>query len=1078
MKHLIKALFMLTMKRTQCKINTARLIVLWLGWLVLAIAFVQPAAGQEITVHISPFSDDGDLQKDADGTINDVVVWKGGAVHVVTSYHLDGKYTLRIEPGAVVKFASEFRLDANGRVESWQPALDARIVSDRLFGQASGGIIQINGATLTDIRDDNVGGDTNGDGNQSLPPGPNRNVYFLRFSGSNADVLTGSTIKYCTKMGGFGSITITGNTFFSFGGLKSEQGFPGDSGPIVFDAVPIISNNTFELWGGLNLTGMSPVVQNNILRGGAGITIGPWVDPGYWAFGSFGPKSGTTIISNNTFQDCFNGILIPTTFGDTLYSKVHFRAEISDNKLRGNDNAGSIGLQFVLDADARVTGNEVANFAMPLRLVYNDLTKTSRLQISRNQFSLEGVIDRGSDPPVFNPKRLWQDGQFVQAEGNFWGHPTGPLDQSNVDGLFNQRGKGIRVSDGINYAPFIGGSAPPVKDKIFITVSSNPIPPLTPNSSVTFNVSATYQLESAANGQIFVNIRDDNGYILNSGQGGINVTSQNQSANFPPIQIQVPELTSALTVEAALAPDGEDAVSSSVESFKVQRPASNFSMRISPANFTRGSKTKANFTFNYNLATANNGRFEVELKERVRDLGTDLKNFPSLTVDAPPGNNKTATSEVELDIPLRDVLREPPSELYCQVTFRDGAGVAVGKEARSIPIVDGPNTVRFEILAPGKFNSNQNTLESFGRIHYLVGELPSYAFRIHYRIGTPNVTGWQVRVGDDRALDAAGTTLYQYTASRPAVENASTGLEQSLRAFIVGQGTPLPVGTQKYRAFVRLVAPGDITVAYAIHDVEVRDQPVQSAQKAVPVGASQVTFTPVPVTLNFASNQKAGTAFAEEFAGQFGSTAATSALAKANDFYWQFIPLKRYWAVYDTLKDGTFSATVSFTYDPATDFPAASGFNEDSLVVTGLNPLSEELEALPSTLNKATHTITTDYTKFFDTYVVASKSTVIITAVSSRSNADIPERFALEQNYPNPFNPSTTIAFSLPRNSRLTLKVYNLLGKEVATLVDKKFAAGRYEVHWDASGHANGIYFYRLITEEGFVLTRKLLLVK
>jgi len=1077
MKNHINTFFKFMAKQAQRQINTTLLISLWLGWMALAGVFVLPAAGQEILVHLAPSFDDGNSKLDADGTRNGVVVWKGGAVHVVTSYHVDGNYALRIEPGAIVKFAARFVLDANGKVESWEPAFDAQIVSDRFFGQPSGGIIQINGAKLTDIRDDNVGGDTNGDGNQSSPPGPNRNVYFLRFSRSNADFLTGSTIKYCTKMGGFGSINISGNTFISFGGLKSEQGFPGDSGPIVFDAVPIISNNTFELWGGLNLTGMSPVFQDNMLRGGAGITIGPWVDPGYWVFGSFGPKSGTTIISNNTFQDCSVGILMPTTFGDTLYSKIHFRAEISGNKLRGNGNVGT-GLQLVLDAEARVTDNEVSNFSNPLRLVYNDLTKTSRLQISGNQFSLEGVRDSGGDPPVFNPKRLWQDGQFVQAEGNFWGHPTGPLDQSNDDGLFNQRGKGIRVSDGIKYTPFIGGSAPPVKDKISVAASTNPSPPLTPNSNVTFNVLATYQLESATNGQIFVNIRDDNGYILNPGQGGINVTSQNQSVSFPPIQVQVPELTNGLTVEAALAPDGEEAVSSNVERFLVKRPTSNFTMNLSPANFTRGSQTKAKLTFNYNLATTSNGQFLVELKERVRDLGTDLTNFPSLTVDAPPGNNKTATGEIELDIPLRDVLREPPSELYCQVTFRDGAGIAVGKEARSIPIVDGPNTVRFEKLVPSELSSSGNTLVSLGRLHYLSGELPSYGFLIHYRIGTPNVTGWQVRVGDDRALDAQGKTLYQYTASRPAVENASTGPEQNLRSAVLDQGAPLPAGTQKYRAFVKLVAPGDITVAYATYDVEVRDQPAQSSQKTVPAGTSQVAFTPVPVTLNFASNQKAGTAFAEEFAGQFGSTASTSALAKTSDFYWKFIPLKRYWAVYDTLQDGTFSATVSFTYDPATDFPAAPEFNEDSLVVAGLNPLSEELEALPSTLNKATRTITTAYTKFFDTYVVASKSTVIITDVSSRPNIGVPAYFALEQNYPNPFNPTTTIAFSLPRTGQVTLKVYNLMGKEVVTLVDKKFSAGRYDVHWDATGHASGVYFYRLVTKEGFVQTRKLLLAR
>ncbi len=91
---------------------------------------------------------------------------------------------------------------------------------------------------------------------------------------------------------------------------------------------------------------------------------------------------------------------------------------------------------------------------------------------------------------------------------------------------------------------------------------------------------------------------------------------------------------------------------------------------------------------------------------------------------------------------------------------------------------------------------------------------------------------------------------------------------------------------------------------------------------------------------------------------------------------------------------------------------------------------------------------------------------------------NIPERPSLSQNYPNPFNPNTTIEFTIPKTEIVTLKVYNVLGQEVSTLVSDKLTPGNYRYTWDASGFASGIYYYRLSTNKGFVHTRKLVLMK
>ncbi len=90
---------------------------------------------------------------------------------------------------------------------------------------------------------------------------------------------------------------------------------------------------------------------------------------------------------------------------------------------------------------------------------------------------------------------------------------------------------------------------------------------------------------------------------------------------------------------------------------------------------------------------------------------------------------------------------------------------------------------------------------------------------------------------------------------------------------------------------------------------------------------------------------------------------------------------------------------------------------------------------------------------------------------------EIPERFVLEQNYPNPFNPRTVINYQIPISGRADLRVYDLLGKEVAVLVDKDQLPGAYKVTWDASGLATGVYLYRL-QASGFVETKRLLLLR
>ncbi len=100
-----------------------------------------------------------------------------------------------------------------------------------------------------------------------------------------------------------------------------------------------------------------------------------------------------------------------------------------------------------------------------------------------------------------------------------------------------------------------------------------------------------------------------------------------------------------------------------------------------------------------------------------------------------------------------------------------------------------------------------------------------------------------------------------------------------------------------------------------------------------------------------------------------------------------------------------------------------------------------------------------------------------VTTVEEDRNEGIPSTYKLNQNYPNPFNPTTTIEFALPKSSPVTLKIFDMLGREMATLVDEELPAGVHKVVFDAKKLPTGVYFYRL-QAEAFSQIRRLILLK
>jgi hypothetical protein len=97
--------------------------------------------------------------------------------------------------------------------------------------------------------------------------------------------------------------------------------------------------------------------------------------------------------------------------------------------------------------------------------------------------------------------------------------------------------------------------------------------------------------------------------------------------------------------------------------------------------------------------------------------------------------------------------------------------------------------------------------------------------------------------------------------------------------------------------------------------------------------------------------------------------------------------------------------------------------------------------------------------------------------VSVRDGEEVPTVFELSQNYPNPFNPSTTIHYEVPGLGVVQLVVYDILGREVAMLVNEMKGAGRYDINFTTTGLASGVYFYRMQAGD-FVSTKKMMLLK
>jgi hypothetical protein len=184
--------------------------------------------------------------------------------------------------------------------------------------------------------------------------------------------------------------------------------------------------------------------------------------------------------------------------------------------------------------------------------------------------------------------------------------------------------------------------------------------------------------------------------------------------------------------------------------------------------------------------------------------------------------------------------------------------------------------------------------------------------------------------------------------------------------------------------------------------------------------------------------------------------------------------------------------TLNYNTDPTSSSQVTKIFTLDSVALShlkvGANTLAVEVHAASSGTidgfdSKVFDEVNTMYValgsqwNYFDNgYKPADMKLGDITSVFSGKNS-LPESYCLYGNYPNPFNPTTVIRYDIPKNSDVAINVFDILGRKVATLIDQNQNAGTYELHFDGSRLASGIYILQMKAGD-FYKTHKMMLVK
>lgn len=1051
-----------------------------LVWVAL-LAFVAPIRAQTVVLHDGFAADDGNAARDADGLANGVAVWAGdGTVHVVRKgFEVRNGQRLVVRPGAVVKFVDEWTLDAQGRLLAAAPTKDGylRTVLNTVDLDQRRPVIEIERATLTDIRDDTYGGDTNRDGASTKPAWI---AFELGFADSPSR-LVDSVVRF-GWMDRLGFASVLRNRFDYFGGICPRATFEDVGG------APVVEGNTFNLafpagCSELDFRGASPIIIGNTIRTvpmlgyqgetrTTGLVIGPCC-----VFDPRGPMQGTTVVAYNDIE-ARTAIRMPWQAGSTMYQQIDFRAVIHGNTLRGIAHPSAVlpgddGLMLVLEADVRVARNTVSNFRNPLVFQATGATPIARPRLSHNTFSIEGAT---ATTGASIPEATWRSGVYLDAERNDWGHDSGPLDESAADGLANPRGRGVRLGNGVDYVPVLD---PGRTDTPFVglEVTAGAGPVLTTGAEASFVPRITRLSTGAADrGALRIVVRDDEGVAIRSGES-LPVTT-GALPRPAAVSVTVPKAARFLSVEAVFTrSDGGPTVVSDPVYFVVDRPESRIGFRIVRAASTnplwpvvgpaRGVTAAFTAGFPYELAREGGGRIEISMTEIDQRTGASIATplFSPGSVRLPNTVRGTAQAEMTIKLALRDVvLDRRPAALRIHLRLRDAADAVVAEESFRLSIDESSNFVRIRSFVPGEVDGS--TFASSGTPFHAEGARPDGQLSYTIQAGSPNPPHlWQL-FREASAIGADGRSLRRWQPTLSLRNLFST--TRLTETVLLAHEEPIPAGTVRVRHRLWVWSPYyRVNLAEDTLDVAVRMPSARQTLELTGTGTGRLAFTQTPVTLDLSVRPSTGSVTVDEFAGAW--EAPSWIPFETSPWPEGFVSIGRHWTVQAT-GAGTWGGTITFAVDPFVDLPA--GVGEDSLVVAAFNPITRSVEVLATAREAAAHTVTAEYGTLFETWLVG---TMPLSPV--RNETESPTDFRLEPAYPNPFNPVTQIPFAIGSAGNVRLSVYDAIGRRVADLVAGELPAGPHRATWDATGRASGTYWIRLVAPGG-TRTRAVVLLR
>jgi Secretion system C-terminal sorting domain len=272
--------------------------------------------------------------------------------------------------------------------------------------------------------------------------------------------------------------------------------------------------------------------------------------------------------------------------------------------------------------------------------------------------------------------------------------------------------------------------------------------------------------------------------------------------------------------------------------------------------------------------------------------------------------------------------------------------------------------------------------------------------------------------------------------------------------------------------------PGAMLILFFFYSTSLAQIPnagFENWTDGVPDGGWQVTNVPGLATITQSTSAHGGSYALE------GTTAS---------LYGQAIPAAATIAFPFTQRPGNFGGFYKFSSVGGDSFSVTVGFSKNGTGIGGYTVILREASSYtqfilpilwvsgdsPDTCIVGFQTI--GHPSFHEgtTFYVDDISFDAATGIEPAPK-NLPAKFALDQNFPNPFNPTAAIRFTVPSSGFVSLKVYDVLGKEVRTLVNKVEQPGSHEVRFDATGLPSGIYFYRL-RQGTYMATRKLAVLK